>query len=75
MNERNDKQQKNGGTPLHLTDDSTLQSSSEDRHDKNLDPRKDSSISVSQDDLHATEADRFAGSDRAGTGERKDNTV
>lgn len=65
----------NEPTPIYLTPDSTLQSPEEDRHDKGLDPRTDNSISVSNDDLHETEADRFAGSDRAGTSERKDNTA
>jgi len=32
-------------------------------------------IDVSNDDLHETNADRFTGSDRAGTAERKDNEM
>ena len=39
---------------------------------KSLDPAKDNSISVSSDNLHGTNADRFAGSDRAGTAEKKE---
>jgi len=38
---------------------------------KSLDIAKDNSISVSSDNLHGTNADRFAGSDRAGTAEKK----
>jgi hypothetical protein len=56
-----------------LTPDSTLQTPEEDEHDKNIDARKDNSISVSNDDLHNTNADHFAGSDRPGTAERNDN--
>lgn len=62
-------------TKIYLTPDSTLQTPSEDQHDKSIDPRKDDTISVSNDDLHETNADRFAGSDRAGTAERKDNDM
>ena len=62
----------NEPTPIYLTPDSTLQTAEEDRHDKSIDPRKDDSMSVSNDDLHETPADRLAGSDRAGTAERKE---
>ena len=62
-------------TPLHLTDDSTLQTPAEHRHDKSIDPRKDTSREASKDDLHETDDDRLAGSDRAGTFERKDNSM
>lgn len=62
-------------TKIYLTPDSTLQTPEEDRHDKSIDPRKDNTIAVSNDDLHETNADRFAGSDRAGTAERKDNSI
>ena len=61
----------NEPTPIYLTPDSTLQTPEEDRHDKSIDPEKDDSLSVSNDDLHETNADRMAGSDRAGTSERK----
>ncbi len=63
--------QENEGTPIYLNSDSTLQTPEEDRKDKANDPRKDEEISVSNDDLHETKADRLAGSDRAGTAERK----
>jgi hypothetical protein len=62
----------NEPTPVYLTPDSTLQTPEEDRRDKSTDPRKDDSMSVSNDDLHETNADRLAGSDRAGTTERKE---
>jgi hypothetical protein len=62
----------NEPTPIYLTPDSTLQSPDEDRRDKAKDPERDNSISVSNDDLHETNADRLAGSDRAGTAERKE---
>ena len=62
-------------TPLHLTDDSTLQTPAEHRHDKSIDPRQDTSREASKDDLHETDDDRLAGSDRAGTFERKDNSM
>jgi hypothetical protein len=65
----------NEPTPIYLTPDSTLQSPEEDRRDKSMDPRNDESISVSNDDLRETDASRLAGSDRAGTSERKDNSV
>ena len=65
----------NEPTPIYLTSDSTLQTPDEDREDKSKDPRKDTSISVSNDDLHETNADRMAGSDRAGSAERKDNSI
>ena len=61
-------------TKIYLTGDSTLQTPDEDRRDKSIDPRNDNTIDVSADDLHETKADRLAGSDRAGTAERKDNT-
>lgn len=60
-------------TKIYLTPDSSLQTPEEDRHDKSIDPRKDNTVAVSNDDLHETNADRFAGSDRTGTAERKDN--
>ncbi|MGN6401506.1 MAG: hypothetical protein ACTHMD_13705 [Flavisolibacter sp.] len=62
----------NEPTPIYLTPDSTLQTPEEDRRDKSINPEKDDFISVSNDDLHETNADRMAGSDRAGTSERKE---
>jgi len=65
----------NETTSVYLTPNSTLQSPEEDKHDKGLDPRTDSSLSVSNDDLRKTDVDRYAGSDRPGTSERKDNSL
>ena len=75
MIEKNNKQNQTEGTPIYLTPDSTLQTPDEDSRDKNIDPRNDNKIDISNDDLHETDADRFAGSDRAGTAERKDNDL
>jgi hypothetical protein len=52
---------KNEGTPIYLTPDSTLQTAEEKDHDASIDPRKDDTISVSQDDLR--EPDRQSLSD------------
>lgn len=60
-------------TPIYLSGDSTLQTPEEDRKDKARDPRTDDTFEPSNDDLHITNADRMAGSDRAGTAERKPN--
>ena len=76
MQEQNEQRsQDSNDTKIYLTPDSTLQTPEEDRHDKSIDPRKDNTIAVSNDDLHETKADRLAGSDRAGTAERKDNEI
>lgn len=78
MKENTDQQnnQRTGNeTKIYLTPDSTLQTPEEHRHDQSVDPRKDKKIDVSNDDLHETKADQLAGSDRAGTAERKDNTI
>lgn len=60
---------------IYLTDHSTLQSPEEYDKDKSRHAEKDDTFSLSMDDLHETNADRRAGSDRAGTSERKDNTI
>jgi hypothetical protein len=65
----------NQETPIYVTDDATLQTPEEDRHDKSIDTRQDTSREPSMDDLHETSNDRLAGSDRAGTFERKDNSM
>lgn len=72
MAEKNKDRQEE--TKIYLTSDSTLQTSEEHSHDQSIDPRKDNTIDVSADDLHETKADRLAGSDRAGTAERQDNS-
>lgn len=64
-----------GETPIYLTTDSTLQTQDEDRRDKAIDPRNDNTMDVSDTDLRETDADKYAGSDRAGTAERKDNSI
>jgi|GEM_PF-2640552 len=64
-----------GETPIYLTTDSTLQTPDEDRRDKAIDPRNDTTMDVSDTDLRESDADKFAGSDRAGTAERKDNSI
>ena len=46
---------------LHLTDDSTLQTAEEKEHDEAVDPRRDRTISVSEDDLHDAKAGRLTG--------------
>lgn len=75
-NQQNDQRSgDNNETKIYLTPDSTLQTPEEDRHDKSIDPRDEKSIDVSNDDLRETKADRLAGSDKAGTAERKDNGV
>jgi hypothetical protein len=70
--ENKDRQEE---TKIYLTSDSTLQTSEEHRHDASVDPRKDNTMEASADDLHETKADRLAGSDRAGTAERTDNSI
>jgi hypothetical protein len=77
MNTDKSKQNRNAqnDTPIYNTENSTLQTPEEHKHDESVDPRKDNTIDVSNDDLRETDADRFAGSDRAGTAERKDNSL
>jgi hypothetical protein len=70
-----DRASESNETKIYLTPDSSLQTPEEYQHDKSIDPRKDNQIDVSNDDLHETNADRLAGSDRAGTAERKDNEI
>jgi len=60
-------------TKIYLTENSTLQTPEEEELDRNTPVTKDDDkIRVSNDDLHETQADRLAGSDRAGTSERKE---
>jgi hypothetical protein len=75
-NQQQGKREKNNHeTPIYTSGDSTLQSPSEHEHDASVDPRKNDRIDVSNDDLRETKADRLAGSDRAGTAKRKDNSL
>lgn len=46
-------------TKIYLTPDSTLQTPEEHQHDQSVDPRKDNTIGVSNDDLRETDIDRF----------------
>ncbi|MDB5251137.1 MAG: hypothetical protein JWP27_306 [Flaviaesturariibacter sp.] len=53
------------GTPVYLTGNSTLQSPEEHSHDQSVDPRQDSSLDVSADDLHEIKAGRLTGREDA----------
>ena len=76
MQNRNQQNEGAGdGTKIYLTPDSTLQTPEEHRHDQSVNATRDNTIDVSNDDLRETKADQLAGSDRAGTAERKDNTI
>ena len=46
-------------TKIYLTPDSTLQTPEEHQHDQSVDPRKNNTIGVSNDDLHETDIDRY----------------
>ena len=75
--DQNDRQQELRGdeTPIYVDSNTTLQTPAEHAHDKSVDPRQDTAREASKDDLHETANDRLAGSDRAGTFERKDNNM
>ena len=77
MNQDERKDSASGGeeTKIYLTGNSTLQTPDESARDKAKDPRQDTTMEASSDDLHETTADHLAGSDRAGTAERKDNSL
>jgi len=64
MANKNNENKKRGNneieeTKIYLTPDSTLQTPEEHKHDQQVDPRKDNTISVSNDDLRETDIDRF----------------
>ena len=59
--ESGDQDPADEGTALHLTDDSTLQTREEKERDNAVDPRRDKTISVSEDDLHDPNAGRLTG--------------
>lgn len=64
MNNNDDKKQQGNNnkaeeTKIYLTPDSTLQTPEEHQHDQSVDPRKDNTISVSNDDLRETDIDKF----------------
>ena len=49
------------GTPIYLTGNSTLQSNEEHAHDQSVDSNQDTSMSVSNDDLHDIKAGQMTG--------------
>ena len=65
MNSENEEKKQRGNnnevneTKIYLTPDSTLQTPEEHQHDQSVDPRKDNTISVSNDDLRDTDIDKF----------------
>lgn len=61
--EAGDRDPADEGTDLHLTDDSTLQTREEKERDNSVDPRRDNTISVSEDDLHDPNAARLTGTE------------
>ncbi len=48
-------------TPIYLNDTSTIQTPEEDRKDKSNDPRKNTTMEPSNDDLRESAADHAAG--------------
>jgi hypothetical protein len=65
MNKENEEKKQRGNnneieeTKIYLTSDSTLQTPEEHQHDQSVNPRKDNTIEVSNDDLRDTDIDRF----------------
>lgn len=59
--EQGDQDPADEDTKLHLTDDSTLQTREEKERDNAVDPRRDNTISVSEDDLRDPNAGRLTG--------------
>jgi hypothetical protein len=64
MNKENKENQRDNNkaaeeTKIYLTPDSTLQTPEEHQHDQAVDPRRDNTIGVSNDDLRDTDIDRF----------------
>ena len=61
MKHTNEEKNKKQGeeTKIYGAPGSTLQSPEEHRHDQQVDPRKDNTMEVSNDDLHKTDIDRF----------------
>ncbi len=58
-------------TPIYLAGNTTLQTPEEARKDKSNEVGQSDKIDVSNTDLRESDSDRTAGSDRAGTAERK----
>ncbi|HEX8315882.1 MAG TPA: hypothetical protein VF609_12865 [Flavisolibacter sp.] len=80
-NENQEKKQRGnnnevGETKIYLTPDSTLQTPEEHQHDQSVDPRKDNTIGVSNDDLRETDIDRFRDSidGKRGNSEEEENS-
>ena len=55
---KSDNNQAEEETKIYLTSDSTLQTPEEHQHDQSVDPRKDTTMEVSNDDLRETIIDR-----------------
>ena len=70
-NEGNSNASDDNSTPIYTTGNSTLQTPDEAKRDKSNKPGQNDKIDVSNTDLRQTNNDRMAGSDRAGTAERK----
>lgn len=60
-------------TKIYLTPDSTLQTPEEHAHDQSVDPRKDNTIGVSNDDLRETDIDRYRESNDGKIGNSNEN--
>lgn len=60
MNKNNDsKNRKEEEVKIYGAPGSTLQTPQEHRHDQQVDPRKDNTVDVSNDDLRKTDIDRL----------------
>jgi hypothetical protein len=62
MNSNNDKrnsQQEDDELKIYGPGGSTLQTPEEHQHDQQVDPRKDSTMAVSNDDLHTTDIEKM----------------
>ena len=59
----NDDRSSGEGTPIYLTSNTTLQSPEEHAHDQSVDPRKDTQMEASNDDLHEIKAGKLTGRD------------
>ena len=58
-NKRDNKQEGDDELKIYGAPGSTLQTPEEHRHDQGVDPRKDNTIDVSNDDLRKTDIDRM----------------
>lgn len=55
----NNQEKKLEETPIYGAPGSTLQTPEEHRHDQQVDPRKDNTLEVSNDDLRQSDADKI----------------